>query len=84
MDDKELIRTRLTELDRMAYERGILKCSGFLSYAEQSEYHLLERSGAFHTAVHFLDGLRRSAERRSDGDARSQQGGGALEQYPFF
>jgi len=63
VDDKELIRTRLTELDRMAYERGILKCSGFLSYAEQSEYHLLERSGAFHTAVHFLDGGYEGAER---------------------
>ena len=56
MDGRELIRTRLTDLDRMAYERGILRCSGFLSYAEQSEYHQMDRSGMFRTSVHFLDG----------------------------
>ena len=63
MDGRELIRTRLTDLDRMAYERGILRCSGFLSYAEQSEYHLLNRNGMFRTSVHFLEGGYEDAER---------------------
>ena len=63
VDGRELIRTRLTDLDRMAYERGILRCSGFLSYAEQSEYHQMDRSGMFRTSVHFLDGGYEDAER---------------------
>ena len=63
MDEKELIRARLLELDRLAYERNILKSSGFLSVAEQNEYHMLEQSGAFQNRIRFLAGGFPEAER---------------------
>ena len=63
MDAKELVRARLAELDRLAYERNILKCSGFLSYSEQQAFHLLEAGGCFMTQTHFLDGGFPDAER---------------------
>ena len=63
MDEKELIRARLTELDRLAYERNILKTSGFLSYAEQQAYHQLQKAGSFLTPTHFLGGGYEESER---------------------
>ena len=47
MNGRELLEARLLELDRLAYERNILKCTGFLSYDEQSEYHRLSKSRQF-------------------------------------
>ncbi len=61
--DKELLEARLKDLDRLAFERNILKCSDFLSYAEQDTWHRLERQGAFQTEGHFLSGGHGEAER---------------------
>ena len=56
-----MIRERLLDLDRIAYERNLLKASGFLSLAEQEEYHRLERE---FRSRHFLTGGYESAERK--------------------
>lgn len=61
--ERELLTARLAELDRLADERNILKCSDFLSYAEQDAYHRLERQGAFRCGVRFLSGGFGDAER---------------------
>ena len=63
LDEKELIRARISELDRTAYEQNILKCSVFLSYAEQQAYHSLLTAGKLLCGTHFLSGGYPGAER---------------------
>lgn len=61
MDDSELIKKKLTDADRAAYGRNILKVCGFLGLQEQSIYHSLERS--FVSEAHFLSGGMEQADR---------------------
>jgi len=56
-----LIKERLIDLDRIAYERNLLKVSGFLSLAEQEEYYRLEHG---FQSPHFLTGGYETAERK--------------------
>lgn len=62
MDDRELLKKRITEADKTAYERSILKVCGFLSAEEQGEYYRLERG--FVSEQHFLNGGHPEAERQ--------------------
>ncbi len=56
MDNKELIRKKLTDADRASYGRNILKACGFLSLEEQEIYHSLSMAGGFMSDQHFLSG----------------------------
>ena len=61
MNEQELLKNRILEADRTAYERNILKVCGFLALEEQDLYHRTERE--FLSAEHFLDGGHPEAER---------------------
>ncbi|MDO4438041.1 MAG: YlmH/Sll1252 family protein [Eubacteriales bacterium] len=45
MDDLLLLENRIKELDKLCYQRDILKCTGFLSLEEQAVYNKLSKAG---------------------------------------
>ncbi|MDO4960555.1 MAG: YlmH/Sll1252 family protein [Eubacteriales bacterium] len=61
MDDREILKRRILDADRTAYERNILKVCGFLALDEQNIYHSAARG--FMSPMHFLSGGHGEAER---------------------
>lgn len=61
MNEQELLKNKILDADKTAYERNILKVCGFLSLDEQSVYHGLQKE--FLTKEHFLSGGHEEAER---------------------
>ncbi len=45
MDDRLLLESRIKELDKLCYQRDILKTTGFLSIEEQAVYNSLSKAG---------------------------------------
>lgn len=54
MDEKELLISKIKDLDRIAYERDITKNSGFLGMSEQAVY--MDIAGDLNSNNHFLCG----------------------------
>ncbi len=61
MDEKELLISKIKDLDHMAYDRNITRCTGFLTMSEQSVY--LDIARELNSKDHFLAGGHEDAER---------------------
>ena len=62
MNEKELLESRIKELDKVSYSRDILRATGFLSLSEQSVFHGLSQD--FLNRDNFLCGGHEDADRR--------------------
>lgn len=61
MDEKELLISKIKDLDRISYERDITRSTGFLTMSEQSVYLDVSKDLCSHT--HFLHGGHENADR---------------------
>lgn len=61
MDDRELLISKIKDLDRISYERDITRCTGFLTMSEQSVYYDVAKDLLSRT--HFLYGGHEDADR---------------------
>lgn len=61
MEEKELLISKIKDLDRTAYDRDITRCTGFLTMAEQAVY--LDIARDLNSTDHFLTGGHEDADR---------------------